>query len=408
MRNLKCVVIFTLLIVTLVQVLRAQEAITLNANAPLKFSIEGRKSHEYLIDLKPGDICNITTDASSDSPILMAIMSPTGADFVRDVNPHEGYVFVADMPGTYKLTFDVIKEMSDEEISKSSGKRINVRYSNKFALPAAAKTASSRTVNGYQIKIANEPGNEGKTYLVIQKAGKLKALMRAEKEITGGFYFSDDPRQLDGANAKQSAALMRTTADKTGDGTPDVAVEYYTGGAHCCFEITFFELGESVRQLPTIDTDNDRMTAIGKKPRGGLRFRFAEQAFAYWNINFAQSPMPTVIYEFDKSDKLMPRFDLMKKPPPTPAKLKRDAAAMKAKINLNPYTSPEDNFNDWEEPFWSDMLDLIYSGHEDLAWQYFDLVWPEKKKGKEKFRSDFIEQLAHATYGGWKGVNREE
>lgn len=226
--------------------------------------------------------------------------------------------------------------------------------------------------------------------------------MRAEKEITGGFYFSDDASHLDGANAKQSAALMRTTTDKTGDGTPDIAVEYYSGGAHCCFEITFFELGRSIRQLPTIDTDNDRMTATGKKPDGGLRFQFSEQAFAYWNINFAQSPMPTVIYEFDKADKLVPRFDLMKKAAPTIAKLKRDAATMKAKINLNPYISPEDNFNDWEEPFWSDMLDLIYTGHEDLAWQYFDLVWPAKKQGKEKFLSDFKEQLALTAYGEWK------
>jgi hypothetical protein len=269
-------------------------------------------------------------------------------------------------------------------------------------LPAGAKTAAVKNINGYQVKIANEGSDEGKTFLIIQKAGKLKAVMRAAKEITGGFYFSDDPSQLDGANARTSAALMRSTADKTGDGTPDVAVEYFSGGAHCCFEITFFELGSSVRQIPTIDTDNDRLTAIAKKPGGGLRFQFAEQGFAYWNINFAQSPMPTVLYEFDKSDKLVPRFDLMKKPAASLTKLKRDAAAARANIDLNPYTSPEDNFNDWKEPFWSEMLDLIYTGHEDLAWQYLELVWPAKKKGKEKFLSDFKEQLATSVYGQWK------
>ena len=136
------------------------------------------------------------------------------------------------------------------------------------------------------------------------------------------------------------------------------------------------------------------MTAIAKRPTAGLRFEFAEQSFAYWNINFAQSPMPEVVYEFDKSDKLVPHFELMKKSAPTLAKLKRDANAMRLTINLNPYTSPEDNFNDWKEPFWSEMLDLIYTGHEDLAWQYFDLVWPAKKKGKQKFLADFKEQLA--------------
>ena len=48
------------------------------------------------------------------------------------------------------------------------------------------------------------------------------------------------------------------------------------------------------------------MTAtVAKKPGGGLRFVYAEQAFAYWNINFAQSPMPAVTWEFDKGDNLI-------------------------------------------------------------------------------------------------------
>jgi hypothetical protein len=317
------------------------------------------------------------------------------------VEPADGYVFVAGTPGTYKLVFTLADRIADDDIEKINGKEVTVRYSDKFAVPIGAKTEAIKTINGYQVKIANEKGDQGKTFLVIEKAGKLKALMTEPKEITGGFYFSDDPKQLDGSNAKASAALMRTTPDKTGDGNPDIAVEYYSGGAHCCFEITFFELGSDVRQLPTIDTGNDRMTANAKKPGGGLRFEFAEQAFAYWNINFAQSPMPAVIWEFDKSDQLVPRFDLMKRPAPSAAKLKKLALLMRSKINLNPYTSPEDNFNDWQEPFWAKMLDLIHTGHEDLAWQYFDLVWPAKKKGKEKFRSDFNEQLSSAVYGEW-------
>lgn len=386
----------------LASVLGAQSVVNLKPDTVAKFKIEDRKSHEFLIDLKADEICSITTDATIDLPIVMAVVLPSGDELVKEVEPSEGFVFVADTPGTYRLVFSVAKGIPDDNLAKENGKEVSVRYSSKFSLPAGVKTATVRNINGYQVKIANETKDEGKTFLVIQKAGKLKALMRAEKEIAGGFHFSDDPSQADGANPKRSAQLMRTTPDKTGDGTPDVAVEYYTGGAHCCFEITFFELGTSVRQLPTIDTDNDRLMAIAKKPGGGLRFQFAEQAFAYWNINFAQSPMPNVIYEFNKSDNLVPRFDLMKRPAPTLAKLKRDAAAMKAKINLNTYTSPEDNFNDWEEPFWADMLDLIYTGHEDLAWQYFDMVWPAKKQGKEKFKADFKEQLAMAAYGEWK------
>ena len=376
-----------------------QTPIRLTSDKSAKFSIEDRKTHEFSIELKADEICNITTDASEDLPLLMELVMPNGNDLKKDIDPNEGYVFVADIPGTYKLVLSISDGITDEELANLKGKEVSLRYSNKFRLPSGAKTAATRLINGYQVKIANEGSDEGKTFLVIQKAGKLKALMRAAKEINGGFYFSDDPKQIDGANAKASAALMRNTLDKTGDGTTDIAVEYYSGGAHCCFEITFFELGSNVRQLPAIDTANDRLTAIAKKPGGGLRFEYSEQAFAYWNINFAQSPMPAVIWEFDKSDQLSPRFDLMKKPAPSTAKLKRDAALMRSKIKLDPYTSPEDNFNDWEEPFWAEMLDLVYTGHEDLAWQFFDMVWPAQKRGKQKFRSDFNQQLSTAAYG---------
>jgi len=380
----------------------AQSPIPLKPGVPAKFTIDGKQPHEFMFDLRPDDICNITTDASDELPVSIAMIDPTGKGFASDIDASKGFVFVAEMPGTYVARFAVYPTLPDEELSKHIGKTVTFRYSNKFTLPAGAKTKAVKTINGYQIKIADESADNGKTFLLVQKAGKLKALMSAEKEMAGGYYFSDDPKQLDGANAKQSAALMRTTPDKTGDGTPDVAVEYYTGGAHCCFEITFIELGDQVRQLPMIDSANDRVTAIAKRPGGGLRFQFAEQAFAYWNISFAESPMPTVIYEFDKSDELVPRFDLMRKPAPTLAALKRKAAVTKAQMNLNSYTGPDDNFNDWEEAFWGEMLDLVYTGHEDLAWQYFDLVWPAKKKGKEKFLSDFKEQLTHTAYGEWK------
>jgi hypothetical protein len=371
----------------------------LKPDVPVKFTLEGKKAHEYMMDLKAEEVCNISTDAPEELLTMMAVNSPNGEALIKDVEASEGYIFIAQTSGTYRVIFSPSRGLTDEDIAKQNGKRITVTYSNKFSLPNGAETAAVRNVNGYQVKIANEAGDEGKTYLLIQKAGRLKALMRAEKNITGGYYFSDDPSQEEGYNAKHSTELMRTTADKTGDGEPDIAVEYYTGGAHCCFEITFFELGANVRQLPTIDTDNVRLSAVARRPEGGLRFRSNEQAFAYWNINFAQSPMPVIIYEFDKTDRFVPRFGLMKKPAPTLAKLKRDAAAAKSKINLNPYISPEDNFNDWAEPFWGYMLDLIYTGHEDLAWQYFDLVWPARKKGKEKFRADFKEQLAMTAYG---------
>jgi len=366
---------------------------------PEQFTLKAKEDVEFSIDLKVDELCNVTSNALDEMPILLYMYDPSGKELVKDTWPSEGHLFVAEAAGRYRVIFRWQPEFSFEKAAEYNGRAVTVRYSNKFVMPKNAAQKATRTLNGYQAKIFDEPGDDTKSYLVIQKGGKIRGLMRESKAMTGGLYFADDPKE---AGSKAALALYRTTPDKTGDGTPDIAVEYYTGGAHCCYEITFFELGDHVRSLPTIDTGNDRLTPVSRLPHGGLRYSAAEQAFCYWAINYASSPQPGMIWQFNKDDELVPRFDLMRKRAPSLAKIKNDAAAAKRKINLNPYTSPEDNFNDFEEPFWDEMLDLIYTGHEDLAWQYFDLVWPERKPGKEKFLSDFKEQLALTAYGDYK------
>ena len=379
----------------------AQEFVSLKPDVAVQITLGANQEKSLTFDAATDQFCEISNSATDEQPLTMSVAEPSGETLIKDGDGTEGIVFIAPASGKYRLILKI--QVPDAEMAKTYGeKTFQISYRNKLQLPKDAQTRSTRVINGYQAKIINEPADDGKTYFLVQKGGKTKAIMRADKEMSRGFYFSDDHDEQYGAGEKQSATLMRSTLDKTGDGTPDVALEYYTGGAHCCSEITFFELGDHVRQLETIDTANDRMTAIGKKPGGGLRFAFAEQAFAYWNINFAQSPMPTVIWEFDKADKLVPRFDLMRKSAPALAVLKRKAAAARAKIPLSRYVNPDDNFNDWDDAFWGEMLDLIFTGHEDLAWQYFDMVWPPKKKGKEKFLSDFKELLAQTSYGEWK------
>jgi hypothetical protein len=44
------------------------------------------------------------------------------------------------------------------------------------------------------------------------------------------------------------------------------------------------------------------------------------------------------------------------------------------------------------------MLDLIYAGHTDLAWQFFDVAWPPDIAGKTKFLAEFISELAASQY----------
>ena len=45
------------------------------------------------------------------------------------------------------------------------------------------------------------------------------------------------------------------------------------------------------------------------------------------------------------------------------------------------------------------VTNLIYTGNEQIAWQYFEMVWPPKRQGKELFLRDFKAQLADSYYG---------
>lgn len=51
------------------------------------------------------------------------------------------------------------------------------------------------------------------------------------------------------------------------------------------------------------------------------------------------------------------------------------------------------------------MLDLIYTGNQDLAWQYLDLVWDSRKKGKKIFIRDFKEQLSGSQF--WQMIEED-
>jgi hypothetical protein len=50
------------------------------------------------------------------------------------------------------------------------------------------------------------------------------------------------------------------------------------------------------------------------------------------------------------------------------------------------------------------MLDLIYSGHADLAWPFFEQAWPAEIPGKERSLTGFLSLLSAGPY--WPDVQR--
>lgn len=381
----------------------AQSAEKLEANKEKRFVMAKVDEKTFTLELKKDNFAQIYWQEKANNDLMLSIVSPSGKDITKGADYSDSFAFVAAEDGVYKVSFK--PNPYSETVQQWD---VTAGYKNAFTLPKTAKLQRQRKINGYDIKIYNsndesDSGDYG-TYLLVEKGGKLKAIRKGGSLVGGGFNFADDATLWDYSAGKKSAALFRTTADKTGEGTPDVAVQFYTGGAHCCFKMYFYELGANgVTIVPTINGDDSDIIAIGKKPNGGLAVQTGDSNFAYWLTSFAGSPIPTVILSF-KDGEFRSDAALMKKPAPTLAVLKAKAAKARKNLGLKAYTGEENE--DFIDAFWGEMVDLLYSGNEKSAWHYFDLVWDSRKPGKEKFKEDFLKKLNESSY--WQQMQADK
>ncbi|MEO6052361.1 MAG: hypothetical protein ABIP78_13670 [Pyrinomonadaceae bacterium] len=384
----------------------------LNPHQTVTFSLEPSQEQTYTIKLRENGFAEINWLVSDGVVLSVEIFDPLSKkleSISSDDWNGESLLFVAPKEGAYRLVVQYRKE------SETKNKQnISIEFNDKFNLPPKAKLKDSRTINGFNIKIMS---TSDANYVLFEKNGVLKRIMESDGGLADyiGFSFPDRLEAKMTAQARQKAALLRNTLDKSGDGIPDVMIDYYSDGTHCCYQNYFINLGETVEQIESINTGHVGMWPFGKNPKGGLFFETADNTWAYWPDAFVSSAFPTVILEF-RGNKLTPAFDQMKRSAPSLAVLRKKAEVAGNQISLFPYYGEDDenhgtqslfqeNVNDFSNTFYSEMLDLIYSGNEALAWQFFDLVWPRNKSGKELFRRDFNKRLSESNY--WQTILKD-
>lgn len=184
-----------------------------------------------------------------------------------------------------------------------------------------------------------------------------------------------------------------------GDHRPNLVVEEWTGGAHCCSVFHVFEIGSRFRRVATIDAlDTEDAAFRDLRGDGTLQLVMRDWTFAYWNASFADSTAPEVILRYRDSQYGLDT-ELMRKPAPTRAELVAQAASLNSQFKFK--TSKQPRGRDlWEAPpeLWGAMLDLIYAGNPGSAWQLCDYAWPADGAGKAAFLSEFKAQLMASPY----------
>ncbi len=184
--------------------------------------------------------------------------------------------------------------------------------------------------------------------------------------------------------------------DITGDGQPNLVVAEWTGGAHCCFLFHLFAIGSQFRLLETIDAGHsDRIDFENLDGDPALEFQVADWTFAYWRTSFADSPAPMVIMKY-QGQRYRMALDLMREPGFSPDELDQLAARFKA--------LPDWEFDPPPVQLWSTMLDLIYTGNMDQAWELLERAWPGGISGKEEFLTEFKTQLRTSPF--WRELRK--
>lgn len=199
------------------------------------------------------------------------------------------------------------------------------------------------------------------------------------------------------ANAEYKIPKIEDGTDITGRGRPDMIVTTWSGGAHCCFVHMIFELKPELKVVARLDDgDGDLAHFADLDGDGHYYYKGNDWTFAYWDASFADSPAPAVVLRFVEDGhggRYQIALDKMRSPEPTAEQWK------KATSEASDAFAENSGFGEGiGSKLWSNMLNLIYTGHSKLAWKLFDKTWPAQKKGKDKFLSGFCLQLKTSPY----------
>ena len=195
---------------------------------------------------------------------------------------------------------------------------------------------------------------------------------------------------------EKRTSLIDIGRDITGDRSPNLVISEWTGGAHCFFFFYVFDIGGNFRPVGQITAGHsDKADFQDLDGDSNLEFVTPDWTFAYKWTSLAFSPAPEVILRYGDGGYHFAE-DLMRKPSPSGEELESYAHRIQEAF-------------DWQKgrppiTLWKYMLGLIYSGHADLAWRFFEMAWPSGLQGKSESLGEFRQQLFESPF--WKDIQK--
>jgi hypothetical protein len=160
-----------------------------------------------------------------------------------------------------------------------------------------------------------------------------------------------------------------TGTDITGEGNPDLILEIYSGGAHCCYSTTLYDLGPTLTRLLQSPWSNCGGGFVDLDGDAVFEFRTCDDTFAYTYCPYAAAPLVQAILRYEPGHGYVPTS-------PSFAHLYAEDIAQDTTKAEN--ATPE-GMGEWDQTTKCGVLplvlDYLYSGQADRAWEAFNRLY---------------------------------